>query len=379
MLPQAAVQLDHELAILDRIGGTEDFLIAADIQRFAEAERIPFHLVGAGGNSIIPYLLGVSDIDPLRHSLFFERFRDPKGRWAPELLLRLGIEPERVIEGMRNHCDKEVIEKAVSLSNMSPKEQIPQRVAFSLQDQGQAFRLDTIPDNDRKAFALFETGDTQGILFFDNEWTQKELVSRIQPRSMADLMAIRALQMIGMFDENVMNEYVDHGMAHTYPAAVKSDILELAGDSRGLILYEEQVMALLSWFGGMPLAEGYDLVRTICKEKREIIESDRTCFSWNAYYNGLDRPTAEAVFDVIEAAASYTVCKSHYAAEALVAYQSAYLKANFPDQFNRVLQNVLADGGEERDRLPCLHETGPALPPRIQTPPGWKRQPDFPD
>jgi len=344
LLPQATVRLEHELAVLDRIGRVEDFLIADDIRRITEAEKIPCRLMGAAGNSIIQYLLGVSGIDPLRHNLFFERFRDPKGRWAPPFLFRLAkAEQERVTGLVRSNHDQAMIADAVFWSDISLEEQIPQRVASCLQEQDEVFHLDAIPDDDREAFALLRTGDTEGIIEPGNEWT-RDLVSRVQPRSIEDLVAVKALSSIGVDRDSLVNEYVHRGRSQAFPASVKSDMLEILDDSRWVILYQEQAMALLSWFGGVPLADGYDIVKAICKRHRETVDGHRLCFSWNARRNGLGQSTAEAVFDVIEAAAPHTACKSHCIAEALVTYQAAYLKAHYPVEFNRVLQKVLANG-----------------------------------
>jgi error-prone DNA polymerase len=89
----------RELQIVSRLGRDQEFLAAAEIARFARDQRIPCRLVGAGCSFLICYLLGVAEVDPIRRQLCPDRFRDPRGRWAPRFQFEIGRGAvERVVD-----------------------------------------------------------------------------------------------------------------------------------------------------------------------------------------------------------------------------------------------------------------------------------------
>jgi len=85
-------RINHELEILRGLGGAEDFLALTELIRFASEEGIQLRLKASGCSSIFPYFLGLANVDPLRHRLYFERFRDPLGRWASPFVIQVDSE-----------------------------------------------------------------------------------------------------------------------------------------------------------------------------------------------------------------------------------------------------------------------------------------------
>jgi DNA polymerase III alpha subunit len=283
----------------------------------------------------------------MKHGLHFERFRDPEGRWAPEFAFRLDAgQKEKVSRFIQEHHDPEIIKRAFSFSELIPEEMIPEMIAFSLNaGKKHGFRLEQLPSNDRTTLALIRAGNVEGLPQLDTPEI-RELLSRCGLRSLEDLAAISAISVVPGKTDELAAEYADGAAKQRYPKSLRSDILEILAASRGLILYQEQVMTLLRWFGEASLADGYVFVKAACAGHQDEVEELRACYSWKARQNGLEEAAVEVLFDEIEAAAPYTVCKSHHIASAMLSYQAAYLKVHYPAEFARVIQEVTAKVGE---------------------------------
>jgi DNA polymerase-3 subunit alpha len=132
-----------------------------------------------------------------------------------------------------------------------------------------------------------------------------------------------------------------------YPHPVMREILE---ETHGVMVYQEQVMRILNRLGGIELSQAYGCIKAISKKKAEVIAQGRAQFIAGATAQGLANEKATEIFELIEFFGGYGFNKSHSTAYALVAYQTAYLKAHYPTEFMAALLSSELDGAE-RDKL----------------------------
>ncbi|NLX95118.1 MAG: hypothetical protein GXY83_02965 [Rhodopirellula sp.] len=339
--PQAKLRLEHELVLIGRLGKSENFLIAAAMATFADKKRIQYRLVGPGCGSVVAYLLGLSGIDPLRHGLLFERFCGGGRRRANRFLLR--VEPgrkEELLGSADRAFGKDAVDRATLLSDLTVEEMIPRMVVSSLGherafdgDFGKAARLDA------DAVAVLCSEETAGI-FQLHRAAVRRAFARLRPKHVRDVAAITAIAATGARRRALFRQFTNRETFQRYPQPVRHDILQLLRESRGTILYQEQVMNLLHWFGEIPLADGYRFVRAASRGDREPIDEFGACFRCHADRDGMDAAVAESLFDSIAEAAVYARCKANEYANAVLTCRAAWLKAHWPAEFDRVARSL---------------------------------------
>lgn len=342
-LLQATARLDHELAILDRLGCVDEFLAVGELTKFAQEEGIPLRLTGSGCSSIIPYLVGLSDVDPIRHRLFFERFRDPDGRWAPPFAIRVEEKRlDRISRVASLGYGKDFIEGTVTFMPATTPERAPWLVVDLLQRKyGCTVDLGRIPLDDDQAFRLIQRGDTEGLGVFHSDGL-RSLLPRLCPASIEELSATATVYTLAIKRGDLLEQYLQQGDEREFPGSENADILELLAKTRGLILYQEQVMMLLNRVGGICPADGFDFIKAVFKRKAARVAKYRREFLRNAVGDKTDEETPGRLFDWITEAAGYAscLCKANYVSEAMMIYQAAYLKAHHRSEFDRVLRRI---------------------------------------
>jgi DNA polymerase-3 subunit alpha len=155
-----------------------------------------------------------------------------------------------------------------------------------------------------------------------------------------------ALYRPGPLGGGMVDEYVDvkHGRKQpNYPHPVMKEVLE---ETYAVMVYQEQVMRILNRLGGIELSEAYACIKAISKKKADVIAQWKKQFVAGAGARGLEADRAEKIFDLIEHFGGYGFNKSHSTAYALLAYQTAYLKANYPTEFMAALLSSEMDGAE---------------------------------
>lgn len=336
-------RLKQELSIIRQLGLEEEFQAANVVFRLAQDERIPCRLVGAGCSSTVNFLIGASNVLPTGHGLFFERFRDPNGRWAPPFLIYVDeAMKNRLVDFAKSRYPRLVADGTLSFLPMPPSMAILWKVAGFLRKAGIVdFDLGQIPSYDPEALALLRSGDTEGIVPFHDRATRTEMQS-LQPSSLADLVVISALYRLSVDQGGLMRIYRQRVMGSQDPKALHPVIVEATADSRGLILFQEQVMIILSRLGGITVADGYDFVKAAAIRKSAVVAQYRASFLAGASKNGLARKTAEAVFEQLRLAASYVCCKAGCVADAVIIYHGAYLKAHYPAEFSQAVWAAVA-------------------------------------
>ena len=207
-----------------------------------------------------------------------------------------------------------------------------------------------IPLNDAVAFELVQSARTTAVFQLESRG-MKELIKRLHPDSFEDLIALVALFRPGPLQSGMVEDFIDrkHGRAAVrYPDPALESILK---STYGVILYQEQVMQIARVLAGYTLGAADLLRRAMGKKKPEEMAQQREIFVKGAAENGISKNDATFIFDLMEKFAGYGFNKSHSAAYALVAYQTAWLKAHYPAAFMAAVLSADMDTTEKVVRL----------------------------
>lgn len=207
------------------------------------------------------------------------------------------------------------------------------RVLHSIKaNHGITIDINKIPLDDPKAFLLICQGKTSGVFQLESDGL-KDVLRKLQPAKFEDIIAVNALYRPGPLGSGMVDDFIErkHGRQKiTYLFPELASVLE---ETYGVIVYQEQVMKIASLIGGYSLGEADILRRAMGKKKAEVMEEQRIIFLQKAQTTGFDGKKAGELFDLMAYFAGYGFNKSHSAAYALIAYQTAYLKANYTAEF----------------------------------------------
>ncbi|WP_177566208.1 DNA polymerase III subunit alpha [uncultured Phascolarctobacterium sp.] len=461
-------RLEYELSIINRMGYDCYFLIVWDFISYSRRNDIP---VGPGrgsaAGSIVAYLLGITNIDPLKYDLLFERFLNPERVSMPDidtdfcyekrqqvidyiinrygkdkvaqiitfgtlqaraavrdvgraldmpysvvdnvakLIPRdLGITLERALEtsnDLKHLYDsdaeiKRLIDLAQSVEGMprnsgthaagvviAPedlKDYVPLQLSnenfitteydkdkieslgllkmdilglrtltvigdalkFIYENTGEKIDIDKIPLDDEATCKMLCKGDTQGVFQLESGGMTK-LVTDLGPESFEDLIPLVALYRPGPLGTGMVEDFIA-GRHGERTAEMLHPLLEsVLKDTFGVILYQEQVMQITSVMAGFSLGQADILRRAMGKKKAKELDSMREAFVEGAKRkHGISAGLSSEIFALLQHFAGYGFNKSHSAAYALVAYQTAYLKAHYPAEFMAAfLTSVISD------------------------------------
>ena len=207
--------------------------------------------------------------------------------------------------------------------------------------------ISRIPLDDPESYALIMRAETTAIFQLESRG-MKELIKRLQPDRFSDLIALVALFRPGPLQSGMVDDYIDrkHGRARVfYPHPELEAILK---PTYGVILYQEQVMQIAQVLAGYTLGGADMLRRAMGKKKAKEMAKQRQAFTEGAAARGVDAEVAAGIFDLMEKFAGYGFNKSHSAAYALVAYQTAWLKAHYPAAF---MAAVLSSDMDNTDKV----------------------------
>ncbi len=223
--------------------------------------------------------------------------------------------------------------------------------------------------NDNKVFELFQNSDTQGIFQFESSG-MRGLLKSLHPNKIEDLIACNAMYRPGPIGSGMLDGYIRRRNKQedvTYSLPELKPILE---ETHGIILYQEQVMLIAVEVAGYSLAQADILRKAMGKKKKKVMEEQKKIFLKGAEERNVDPKKAEELMDTMAQFAEYGFNKSHSAAYALLAYQTAWLKAYYPVEFaTAVLRMEQASSTKVGDILkfkPMLeHMEIALLPPDI--------------
>ncbi|AHC14462.1 DNA polymerase III subunit alpha [Salinispira pacifica] len=447
-------RLDYELDIIISMGFTGYFLIVWDFIRYAKDHDIPVGPGrGSGAGSIIAYCLEITDIDPLKYGLLFERFLNPERVSMPDFdidfcferrqevidyvtrkygtekvgqIITFGtLKPKAVIRDVARVLDfsydeadriaklipdgpKITIEKALEeepklqelydsgggyrelidvskrlqklnrhasthaagivigkdeLTEYVPLFRDPKTGAIStqytmdqLEDNG-LVKMDflglktltlirntekliaqtgvevdtaTIPEDDEATYKLLGEGLSSAVFQFESEGMQN-ILKEAKPNCIEDLIALNALYRPGPMDN--IPQFIESKWGRTAIIYPHENLEAVLKETYGVIVYQEQVMETVRIIGGFSLGKADILRRAMGKKKEKDMARMRVEYMEGAKEKGIDEQTADGIFELLKPFAGYGFNKSHAAAYSVLAYKTAYLKANYPAQF----------------------------------------------
>jgi len=186
--------------------------------------------------------------------------------------------------------------------------------------------------DDKKTFELFAAGDTDGVFQFESGG-MKQLLRQLGPDRFDDLIALNALFRPGPLGAGMGTTYVERRHGREPVTYMFPELEPILSPTYGVILYQEQVMQIASLIAGYTLGEADMLRRAMGKKDKEKMAKEKTKFIEQGAARKYDKAKVAELFDLIEFFAGYGFNKSHSAAYAMVAYETAYLKANYPVEF----------------------------------------------
>ena len=450
--PAIRQRLDYELEVINAMGYTGYFLIVWDFIRYARERGIPVGAGrGSGAGSLAAYSLQITDIDPLKYGLLFERFLNPErvslpdfdidfcferrgevidyvvGKYGADrvgqiitfgtlkaravirdvarvldlpyaeadriaklipfgpkmdLTKAMELEPELAkisesgevykrllevslkLEGLARHASTHAAGIVIGRDELTsyvplyrdPKTQVitTQYSMDYLEECGlvkmdflglktltliketlrlleaRGVALQSFPEADPATFRLLGQGRSTCVFQFESQGMQ-EVLKRTKPETIFDLIALNALYRPGPME--FIDQFVDakRGRAPIrYPLPELEPILK---ETYGVIVYQEQVMEIARQVAGFSLGEADILRRAMGKKKPEVMAKQKVKFVKGAAAKGYAAAVAEKIFELLVPFAGYGFNKSHAAAYSLIAYHTAYLKANYPAEF----------------------------------------------
>ncbi|HSW69014.1 MAG TPA: DNA polymerase III subunit alpha [Gammaproteobacteria bacterium] len=484
-------RLQLELNVINKMGFAGYFLIVADFTGWARKNGVPVGPGrGSGPGSLVAYSLNITDLDPLKHDLLFERFLNPErvsmpdfdidfcvegrdrvidyvmqtqgresvaqiityGTMAARAVLRdvgrvlgmsyghvdkiaklipfeLGMTLDKALlqeELLRERYDKEddirtlidlalklegttrnvgkhaggVVIAPAKLTEFTPlycEADEPEHVVTQFdKDDVEAVGLvkfdflglrtltiidwavknilnmqseknldiQLIPIDDKLTFKLLQNCQTTAVFQLESRG-MKDLIKRLQPDCFEDIVALVALFRPGPLQSGMVDDFMNrkHGRAKViYPHPKLEPILR---PTYGVIIYQEQVMQIAQVLAGYSLGSADILRRAMGKKKPEEMAIQREIFCKGAVGNGVDSHVATHIFDLMEKFAGYGFNKSHSASYALIAYQTAWLKAHYPAAY---MAAVLSSDMDKTDKVVLFIEDCYALKLKIAPP-----------
>ena len=460
MVRQYRERLDSELQIINDTGFSGYFLIVADFIEYARRSHIP---VGPGrgsaAGSLAAYCLNITNIDPIKYGLLFERFLNPqrismpdididfcingrdeviryvaekygqenvcqiitfgtmKARGAirdvgrslniplrevdriaklvpegPNVSLEKAIqeEPElkrleegegparkllkisRSLEGLTRHASTHASGVVISDRPLmeylplfkGPKDEIMTQFTMDRIEQlglikfdflglktltvikqalnlieetaGSNVDIDGIPLDDEASYQLCSEGRTTGVFQLESSG-MKDLLRRLRPGVFEDIVALVALYRPGPLGSNMVDEFINGKQGKVKIKYLLPQLEPILKETYGVILYQEQVMKIAQVLASYTLAEADELRKAIGKKKPEVMARHSDRFLKGVIDNSIDSKKAGKIFALMEKFGGYGFNKSHSAAYAMIAYQTAYLKAHYPVQFMAAL------------------------------------------
>ncbi len=484
-------RLENEIVLITKMGFIGYFLVVSDFIQWARKQGIP---VGPGrgsaAGSLVAWSLQITDIDPLRYNLLFERFLNPERISMPDIDIDFCIEGrEAVINYVRDKYGHDKVCQIITFGTMMAKgvikdvaralgfpfedsnaltDLIPDQLKITLKEALEqepklkelianntrvaqlfdlAFRLEgltrhaskhaagivispdaidevlpvyvppkttdlvtqyamtelenlgflkidllglknltlidravkliqknhnhllniaMLPLDDAKTFSLLEQGQTAGVFQLESDGL-KDVLRRLQPDKFEDIIAVNALYRPGPLGSGMVDDYIERRHGRQKITYIFPELEAILQETYGVIVYQEQVIKIASSIGGYSLGEADILRRAMGKKKAEEMAAQRSLFLERAQARNFDAKKAGELFDLMAYFAGYGFNKSHSAAYALIAYQTAYLKAHYTAEFMACLISLeAADSTTMASYIQEAKDIGlPVMPPDI--------------
>jgi DNA polymerase III subunit alpha len=197
--------------------------------------------------------------------------------------------------------------------------------------------IDAIPLDDEKTYTMIGEGHTIGVFQFESAG-MREYLFKLKPKSIDDLAAMNALYRPGPME--FIDDFIDRKFGRKQIEYLHPIMEPILKSTYGVIVFQEQVMQLASTIAGFTLAQADIMRRAMGKKKADVMAQQRESFVAGAVQHGISPRTASEIFDLIDKFANYGFNKSHSVAYSLLAYQTAWLKANFTPEFMAALMTA---------------------------------------
>ena len=232
--------------------------------------------------------------------------------------------------------------------------------------EGIELDIDTIPLDDPKTYKVFGDGAAFGIFQFESSG-MRELLRKAKPERLEDLIALNALYRPGPLKSGMVDDFIACKQGRKEIKYELPQLEPILADTYGVIAYQEQVMRIAQSLAGFTLGQADVLRKAMGKKDPKVMAKQRQAFMDGARAKGINEKKAGKIFDLMEFFAGYGFNKSHSTAYAFLAYQTAYLKANYPWHFAAALLTIES---QNTDKLAVYltesRERGiPVLPPDI--------------
>lgn len=319
---RAEALLDAEVALV-RSKNFEDALVQMlDYGDRLRQRNSNFHVVGSGVSSIILYVMGMSEVDPIEHDTHFQRFWQTSNGEPPTLQV--------VVDTLEIAKDDEIRPTCVSAHPMTPLESMAVHLEAKLGPVS-TFRMD------QATLASLQAGDTDGVFQLESECV-KRLLRQVRPMNIEQLARVTALAHICPTESEAVIDYlVMSDTIFTVRCTLDSKAGKEAMHALPL-LFQEQLMSLLRRYGRLEWVDTYPFVQTAAKGKM-----DEHHPLWISALNGMNesRPRgSEELFRKIVAASRWTVCLAHHIANALTSYKVAYYRTHHRFEFELVRKQI---------------------------------------
>jgi DNA polymerase III subunit alpha len=213
-------------------------------------------------------------------------------------------------------------------------------------NRGEDIVLEDLPLDDTKTYELLTRGDTLGVFQLDGG-PLRALLRSMRPDNFEDISAVIALYRPGPMGANSHNEYADRKTGRKPVVPIHPELeeaqKELLGDTYGLIIYQEQVMAIAQKVAGYSLGQADLLRRAMGKKKKEILDKEYVPFRDGMRANGFSDEAIKTLWDILVPFSDYAFNKAHSAAYGMIAYWTGYLKANYPAEYMAALLTSVRD------------------------------------
>ena len=217
-------------------------------------------------------------------------------------------------------------------------------MAMIAETRGEHLSLADIPEDDPSTFELLSSGETFGVFQLEGGGMRRN-IRNLQPTSIADISAMIALYRPGPMEH--INTFIDakYGRAPIqYPHDGLKEILE---ETYGVIVYQDQVLLIAQEFGGYTLGEADILRKAMGKKIPEVMAAERDKFIAGSQQKGYSAGLATRIFDLIEPFAGYAFNKAHSISYAMIAYWTAYFRANYPTEYFAALLNAATGNADK--------------------------------
>ncbi len=218
-------------------------------------------------------------------------------------------------------------------------------------NRGETIDLEGLELDDRRAYELLARGDTLGVFQLDGG-PMRALLRSMRPDNFEDISAVLALYRPGPMGANAHNDYADRKNGRKPVTPIHKELAEpladILGDTYGLIVYQEQVMAIAQQLAGYSLGKADLLRRAMGKKKKEVLEKEYVPFAEGMTSKGYSKEAIQTLWDILVPFSDYAFNKAHTAGYGLVSYWTAFLKANYPAEYMAALLTSVRD---DKDKI----------------------------